>query len=151
MLVIGLLPILFLLWVDIAEARKTRRLDGDDLVKTWIGISSNGLYLLRLRLEKNGSGLAGFSYLDEEPCIMSVEKWRYQRGRVTIELRNLSPERPACDVGPLEGTLDGSQLKLRRTRRDWSASFLLIEEAPYETRWSRLQAKMGMLASQREN
>jgi len=64
--------VVILLPADLNGLEKRVRIDRDDMIGTWIGLTTDDLQMIRLTLESSGAGIIGFSFLDEKPCVFRI-------------------------------------------------------------------------------
>ena len=112
----------------------------DEVATTWVGISADEHYLVRLVLREDRTGSGGYAFLDEEPRIFRISSWAYDSGRIKIEA--VPPSGPPSWVRPMEGAVLGVTMHLKASGRDWQVDLVLRREAELKQRWDLLKLEM---------
>jgi hypothetical protein len=113
----------------------------EEIAQTWLGWSTDELYLLRLVLLPNGKGVGGYTFLGEEARVFEISSWKYSAGK--IEIYPVPPKGESSWVSPLRGSIVGLALKLSSEGKDWKLVFSLRREAEIEKGWEELRLKMA--------
>ena len=64
-----------------------RLLTRDEVATTWVGLTEDELYVVRISLRQPDGGLVGYSFLDDPPIVLKVGSWAYDpkgSSRLTI-------------------------------------------------------------------
>ena len=125
---------------QLAVAKKVGPPTRDSVAAAWIGLSEDELYLFRVVLALEGGGSVGYVFVDEEPNVFVISSWRYDSGRIAIEVE--FPPGSESWKGPLAGSVSARAMKLRMSGKGWSRSILLRRESELEGRWLALKSKM---------
>ncbi len=105
-----------------------------EVATTWIGLSEDGHFMLRLVLRRDGTGDGAYMFLDNNPIVFHL-RWEYQKGQIALTVKE--PD-AAPDVA---GGLVGDVARIMRVETkgpDWRISFSLRKESEIEARWRRL-------------
>lgn len=122
-------------------ASKRMRINRDDLVGTWIGLTSDELQMVRVTLDPDGTGWIGFSFLDNAPCILRLRSWVFDKGKVALGLDKSSAR---CPVDrEFHGEVSGNALLVTMRGSGWSRSASLRREEKLAERWLRIKAEMS--------
>lgn len=125
--------------------KRMKPLTREEVAQTWVGLSEDELYLVRVDLAEDGLGSAGYVFAQEEPRLFRITSWKYVGDRVEIVLSSpllSSPHEQSLEVPRLAGKLIGNSMALTMEGRDWSRRLNLRPEADLEQRWSRLRQAM---------
>jgi hypothetical protein len=114
--------------------KKVIPLSQGEVATAWIGISDNGLYMLRLALRRDGTGAGAYMFLDNEPVVFQLS-WQYEKGRIQVKVT--APGAAPDLAGGLIGNV-ASVMRLEANGPDWRIRFSLREEELLERRWRRL-------------
>lgn len=126
-------------------AGKRALIHRSDIVGTWIGLTTDELQMVRLMLAPDGKGTLGSSFLAEEPCVVRIASWTFDKGEITLVFDD-SPAR--CPREPeLHGVARGSALELILRGAGWKRMASLRKEDGLANRWQRLKAAMSTGAS----
>lgn len=117
----------------------------EEVATTWVGLSTDEHYMVRLVLSGDGSGTGGYTFLDGEARVFRIAAWDYEGGRIEIE--PVSPEGPPSWVGPMHGRILGTTMHLEASGDDWKIEVVLRREAEMAERWNRLKRKMQVGAA----
>ena len=121
-------------------ARRIRVITRDEVAKTWIGLSEDEIYMVRLELKPRGDGSGGFSFLGDAPCIFQISSWNYEKGFIKM---NLGTARDNCAKGKkFHGQVQGNSLNLIMEEDHWKRVASLRREADLVPRWQSLKAAM---------
>lgn len=112
----------------------------EEVATTWVGVSSDEHYLVRLVLEEDRTGAGGYTFLDEEPRTFRITSWNYDAGQIEIE--PVPPEGPPSWVSPMQGSVLGVTMHLEASGDDWKVKITLRREAEMEQRWNLLKRQM---------
>ncbi len=116
----------------------------DEVAQTWIGISGNQRYLIRLELHADGTGLGAYTYRADEPRLFDIPTWHFKEGRIRIE--PVAPLGPPTWVREMKGSVGGTTMDLKVSAKDWKIQFFLRREAELEERWTMLKRGMAGMA-----
>lgn len=133
-----LILLLALMTVEMAGASKQGVITFEDVAKTWVGVTVQGQYLLRVELLPDGSGFGGYAFLDGQPQTFEIPSWNYHEGRFELLLE---PSEISW-FSPLRGKLVGTTLHLDVRGKGWKMRFFLRPEDPLEKRWRTLRDAM---------
>lgn len=112
-----------------------------DLVGTWIGLTTDELRMVRLTLASDGKGTLGSSFLADEPCVVGIASWTFDKGEITLVLGD-SPARCPHER-ELHGVARGNSLELTLRGAGWKRMASLRKEDGLADRWQRLKAAMS--------
>lgn len=113
----------------------------DDVVGTWVGLTTDELEMIRLTLGPQGDGKLGFSFMDEEPCVVGQISWIFDRGKVDL---NLDKSSGVCQRGrEFGGIVKGNILELTVQGHGWRRRASLRKEENLVERWKRLRIAMS--------
>jgi hypothetical protein len=126
---------------NVEASDKRMRIQRDDVVGTWIGLTSDEMQMIRLSLEHDGTGLIGFSYLNDEPCVFHLAAWTFDKGKITLKLDG-SPAKCPLDR-EFHCVVSGNALDLTMQGSGWKRSASLRREESLADRWRRLRATMS--------
>lgn|SRR5215203_492253 len=139
----GCLFLLVLLWAFSAAGeaaeKRGRLLSRDEVSTTWIGITEDELYLVRLELLTSGEAAVAYNFLDEPPHVLRGMAWRYDPNRGSSIW--VGPTGSGAGLS-LRGDILGVKMDLVIAERDWSRKVTLRREAEFESRWKRLRDAM---------
>lgn len=121
--------------------KRIKPLTYEEVAQTWVGLSEDELYLVRVDLADDGLGSVGYIFAREEPQLFRIASWKYAGDRVEIALA--SPHEPPMEVPRLAGKLIGNSMVLTMEGRDWKRRLHLRPEADLEQRWTRLRQGMS--------
>jgi hypothetical protein len=122
-------------------ADKRVRIQRNDLVGTWIGLTSDELQMVRLTLNPDGAGSLGYSYLEKDPCIYRVASWVFKQGNIELKLGHLGM---SCALDrEFRGVVSGNALELTIQGKGWKRSASLRREENLEDRWRMLKNAMA--------
>lgn len=142
--VIGLALLLILVavtgWPALASKRG-RVLPRDQVATTWIGISLDQQYVVRLVLEEEGTGFGGYSFIDEQPRHFVISSWSYDAGEVKVEPE--PPEGLPSWVSNMSGSVQGVTMHLSASGDDWEVHLRLRREAEVNRLWQQLKDTMA--------
>ena len=129
----------------------------EDVATTWVGVSEDRAYLLRLELYQDGTGVGGYLYSVDSYVhagTFPIALWTYERGvdgpvsHIRIEL---PPEKGLRTwLGTLEGSVAGGEMRLTASGDGWVIDFTLLVEPQLEQAWQRLRRLMECQGSVRE-
>lgn len=143
----GLLIACSLLFLESRQAatseKRMRPLSLEEVAQVWVGLSEDELYLLRLRLDKSGTGLAGYAFAEERPRGFRVRSWSYKGDQISILLE--AADRSPLEVPTLSGALVGTSMRLTMKGAGWSRQVDLRLEAPLERRWIGVKEEIARL------
>lgn len=115
---------------------KTRKIESSDLARTWIGLTSDELFMFRILLREDSTGIIAYSYLDQEPCIQKIASWHYEKGELSLTPQRLAAD---CAIGKqFSAEARGGHLYLRVEDRGWRRVAILRSEMEFINRWKRL-------------
>lgn len=118
-----------------------RLLTRQEVATTWIGLSEDELYLVRIVLLESGKGVVGYTFLDDAAIVRRVESWTYDpKASSRIGIKLIPGQEPVLDLG---GDVIGVRMELTMSQGDWSRRVSLRRERDLEHRWRQL--KDGML------
>jgi hypothetical protein len=120
--------------------KRMRPLSAKDVAQVWVGLSEDELYLLRLRLDESGKGMAAYGFADQPPRRFSVESWTYRDGQIEIALE--SADDSPLPTPTLNGAVVGAAMKLTMSGEGWSRKVELRLEDALERRWRKLKEAM---------
>lgn len=121
--------------------KRVRPLPRAEVATTWLGISSDELYRVRLTLLPDGTGVGAFTFADDPARVFTISEWNYDdAGRITIQA--VPPPGEPSWVRPMNGIQVGLRLELRAKGEDWKLSFILWREAEVLEHWNRLREAM---------
>ena len=111
-----------------------------EVATTWVGLSEDGHYLLRLILREDGSGDGAYVFLDGEPAAFHL-RWDYEGGRIVLKINrsDVAPSLPGGLMGEV-----GDVMSVVAQGPDWRLRFCLRKEELLETRWRRLVTAMSL-------
>lgn len=118
---------------------KSVRIQRDDLVGTWVGLTTDELQMIRVTLEPQGKGIIGVSFLDEQPCVFRLASWLFDGGKLAFNFDRSS----ATCVQKIQGLTRGSALELTLSGADWKRTASLRREEKLADRWERLRFTMS--------
>jgi hypothetical protein len=125
-----------------ASARKrAQSMPLEEVATTWIGVSADQNYVVRLVLHADGTGTGGYVFLDEPPRIFRISSWSYEDAR--IEILPVAPGGPPSWVSPMRGSILGVTMHLKASGDDWKVELVLRQEEELERRWLPLQGHMA--------
>lgn len=139
--------IIFCLTLSIEGSEKRVRINREDVVGTWIGLTSDELHIIRLTLDAEGVGWLGLSFLDEAPCTVALTSWTFDKGKIALKL-----DAPAasCHLNrELRGVVSGRGLIITVQGIGWNRSASLRREEKLSERWMELKAAMTREAQKR--
>lgn len=140
--ILGIFLVLTMTMAQSSFARKrVKPPPREEMAQTWLGWSTDELYLLRLVLLPDGTGMGGYRFLGEEARVFEISSWKYNSGK--IEIYPVPPKGEPSWVSPLRGSIVGLALKLSSEGKDWKLSFSLRREVEIEKSWEELRLKMG--------
>jgi hypothetical protein len=108
-----------------------------EVAQTWIGITEDELYLFRLELHLDGTGLGAYVYVDEEPHVFRVASWTIDQYEVAIKVSDMGWSRN--HVGELKGKVVGYQMNLLIGGHDWHRRLWLRPERPLQLKLDQLK------------
>ena len=120
---------------------KRVRIQREDMIGTWIGLTTDELQMIRLILGPHGDGIIGFSFMDEEPCVFRLASWTFDRGEIAFNLEG-SPTSCPRDR-QFNGVARGNALELTVRGPGWKRTASLRKEEKLADRWRRLKAAMS--------
>ncbi len=105
-----------------------------EVATTWIGLSEDGHYMLRLLLHRDGTGDGAYVFLDNNPTVFHL-RWEYQKGQIVVTVKepDAAPDVAGGFVGGVAGVM-----RIETKGTDWRISFSLRKESEIEARWRRL-------------
>lgn len=112
----------------------------EEVATTWVGLSADERYLVRLVLREDRTGTGGYVFLDEEPRTFAISSWSYDAGQIEIEA--LPPSGAPSWVRPMAGSVLGVTMHLKASGKDWKVEFILRREEELEQRWNLLKQQM---------
>lgn len=121
-------------------SKRGRHLTLEEVSKTWIGLSSNELYSIRLQLAVDGSGKGAYRFLNETPHSFEIQRWEYSSGK--IEIKPATVQDRSFWLGPISGTVIGRTMTLERKEDDWTLTFYLRGEEELLEEWRALKEEM---------
>ena len=124
--------------VETAEKRG-RLLSRNEAATTWIGITEDELYLVRLELLVTGEAKVAYSFLDEQLRMLHGMSWSYDPSRGSAIWIGPTGSGPGLT---LRGDIVGVKMDLVISDRDWRRKVTLRREAELEARWGRLRDTM---------
>jgi hypothetical protein len=120
---------------------KRARIERDDMVGTWIGLTTDELQMIRLTLGPQGDGVIGFSFMHEKPCVRPITSWTFDSGQIPLRL-NESLGSCARDHA-FHGVARGNELELTLRGSGWKRRSSLRKEEGLADRWGKLKAAMS--------
>lgn len=130
-----------LLPANLESSRKRVPIQRDDVVGTWVGLTTDELEMIRLTLGPRGDGKLGFSFMDEEPCVVGRISWIFDRGKVELNLDKSSGE---CQRDrEFRAVATGTILQLTIQGHGWRRRASLRKEESIVERWKSLRAAMS--------
>jgi len=133
--------VLFLAFLpSVAAEKKMRPLSREAITQVWLGLSEDSLYLYRLDLKDDGTGLGGYVFTDQEPTLFRIASWSYEQGNIVIS--PAPPESESSSLRLLRGRVVGMEMKLTVSGHGWRYSVLLRREGDLEPQWRRLREAM---------
>jgi len=137
----------FILHPPVDAGNKRVAITRDDVAGVWVGLTTDHVELIRLELALDGDGEVGYLFADEQPCILRLQTWSFNRGKVGIELGD--PRR--CGHGrEFSAVVAGNLLELTIRGDDWKRRAWLKKEAPLVRRWEKLRAAMADTSSEQQ-
>lgn len=121
-------------------SKRGRHLTLEEVSKTWIGLSSNELYSIRVRLAVDGSGEGAYRFLNEPPHLFEIQRWEYSSGKIEIDPATI--QESSSWLGPISGTVLGRTMTLEREGDDWTLTFYLRGEEELLEEWRALKESM---------
>ena len=118
-----------------------RLLTRDEVATTWVGLTEDELYLVRLTLRQPEGGRVGYSFLDEPPTVLEIGSWTYDpkgSSRLTIV-----PKPGQARSVELSGEVIGVKMELTVSQGGWHRKVSLRQEGEWRQRWRRLVDAMG--------
>lgn len=112
----------------------------EEVATTWVGLSTDEHYLVRLVLREDRTGTGGYVFLTEEPRTFRISSWSYDTGQINIEA--VPPDGAPSWVRPMEGSVLGVTMHLKASGKDWKVELILRREAELEQRWNLLKQQM---------
>lgn len=135
------LLILVLSTLAASSEKRMKPLSREELSRTWIGLSEDELYLVRLRLDSSGAGQVGYLFGEELPRIFRVRSWTCDGDQISIPLAPMNEA--SLEVPTLSGAVIGASMKLSMKGSGWSRRVELRLEDSLEQRWSKLKKEMA--------
>ena len=120
--------------------KRARPMPREEVAQTWVGVSADEQYMLRLILSEDGTGSGGYIFLDEEPRTFRIPAWHYESGEINIEA--VPPPGEPSWVRPMKGSVVGATMRLHAQGDDWKVDLALRRETELQQRWTRLQRTM---------
>ena len=120
--------------------KRGRPMPFEEVATTWVGLSADEQYLVRLVLQEDRTGAGGYTFLDEEPRTFRISSWHYDAGQIEIE--PVPPAGPPSWVSPLQGSVLGVTMHLEASGDDWKVKIALRREAELQQRWNLLKRQM---------
>lgn len=118
----------------------------EDLLGVWVGLTEDDLEMVRLDLSPQGTGVVGYVFVDEKPCVLLLKSWQYDRGNLDLDL----PESSECGRDrEYLGVVSGNTLVLTARSAGWKRRAVLKREAPLVTRWENLKTAMASATTDR--
>jgi hypothetical protein len=136
----GSLALLPLSRALVSADKRMRPLTHEEVAQPWIGLSEDELYVLRVDLRQDGTGVGGYVFAQEEPQLFRVVSWQYDGTRVQLVTEPLSNS--ATAFHKVTGTLEGVAMELSLKGRGWQRKVHLRQEVDLEQRWERLRSSM---------
>jgi hypothetical protein len=122
-----------------SSPKKMRQLSREEVAKVWVGFTEDEAYLLRLSLSPDGTGQAGYVYVDGEPKVAQITSWSYESPIISIAIAgNLTFQR-------LEGKIVGNSMALKASGRGWESRIYLRLEGVLQPRWEWLRSSMNAI------
>jgi hypothetical protein len=121
-----------------ADQKLGRLLARQEVATTWIGLSEDELYLVRIVLLESGGGTVGYAFLDDPPVVQRVEAWDFDPKSGSRIRIGSSPEAAL----KISGDVVGVNLELTLSRGTWRRRVTLRREQDWERRWQRLRQSM---------
>lgn len=120
--------------------KRGRPMPFEEVATTWVGLSSDEQYLVRLVLQDDHTGAGGYTFLDEEPRTFHIVSWSYDAGQIEIE--PVPPAGPPSWVSPMQGSVLGVTMHLEASGNDWRVEITLRRESELVGRWELLKREM---------
>lgn len=120
----------------VAEKR-IRPLTRDAVAQVWAGLSEDELYLFRLDLSHDGTGLGAYVFADE-PSQLFRFTWEYDPNRISMTATAVGDS--TSTIVKLEGTLTGMAMDLTVSGSGWRRKVSLRPARDLEQRWEKLGA-----------
>lgn len=123
------------------SSKMGRLLTRDEVATTWVGLTEDELYVVRISLRQPSGGLVGYSFLDDPPIVLKVGSWAYDpkgSSRLTIV-----PAPGQTRSVELSGDVVGVQMELTISQGGWHRKVSLRQENEWRQRWRRLVDAMG--------
>lgn len=124
-----------------ATGKPLRQLSRDEVAVTWVGLSDDELYMFRVALHADGSGVGSFRFVDDPVRRFRIQEWSYELDRISIRVDPV--EAAALGFAELRGTLRGWKMVLTLSGRGYEQKISLRQEAHLERRWELLRATMS--------
>jgi hypothetical protein len=121
--------------------KRIRPLSHEAVAQVWLGVSEDELYVFRLALNSDGTGLGGYVFPDDEPRLFRIESWRFEPPRFDTTVSGTGGN--GTDIEYLKGTLIGVAMDLRVGGRGWERKLSLRREGDLTERWEKLRAAMS--------
>lgn len=122
------------------NAKVGRPLTHQEVATTWVGLSEDELYLVRILLFDKGQGLVGYAFQDDTPIVFRVDSWKYDPN-VESNIQFVFSSRQGSVV-KLSGDVVGVRMELTISQGDWKRHVTLRRESDLERRWRRLLETM---------
>ena len=117
----------------------------EEIATTWVGLTSDEAYIFRIVLVADGKSYLGYVFSSEEPKILPIASWSYEKGRIEIEVAVHARE--GDWDSRLIGIVDLIRMELEMRGRDWSQKINLRREDELESRWLNLKDSMKKAVS----
>ena len=111
-----------------------------DLLGFWDGLTQDGLYFFRIKLEPDGTGLCAYVYLREEPRLLAVQKWSNQSGRINLALSPIDDDRN--QIREINGVAHATIMNLTVLGNGWRSPLVLRPEDDIQRRFGLVKSRM---------
>ena len=126
--------------VVLAAEKKARPLDRDDVAQVWLGWSDSAVFVYRLDLRSDGTGLGAYIFSEEAPQLFRITSWTYKAGN--IDMIAIPPAGQPRGVERLRGVIRGVEMKLTMSGPDWREELILRRERDHQPRWDQMKDAM---------
>jgi len=124
----------------LSAEKKARPLDRDDVAQVWLGWSDSAVFVYRLDLRSDGTGLGAYMFSEEAPQLFRITSWTYKAGN--IDMIAIPPPGQPRGVERLRGVIRGVEMKLTMSGPGWQERLILRREKDLQPRWEQLKEAM---------
>ena len=126
--------------------KKPRPLTLEEIAQTWVGISEDELYLVRMSLNRDGTGQGAYVFQDEPPMVFRVVSWKYDQKSIEIVVLPQESGKGFLESGHMSGSVMGYAMTLGISGHRWKLKLNMRPEAVFERRWEETKSAMTSLS-----